>query len=72
MVCRKLSHFNSQVLILDFTWNSYKLQEAKKFQGTQENFKWVTRETMCKVSFFTIICDIYFVFIKTKKYEIYL
>ena len=37
MACCKRSHFNSRLFILDFTWNCFKLQAAKKFQETQVN-----------------------------------
>ena len=37
MSWRNFTHFNLQAFILDFTWNCCKVQEAKKFQGTQVN-----------------------------------
>ena len=38
MACRKLSHFNSWIFILDFTWNCCRLLEARKFSRKPDQF----------------------------------
>ena len=48
--CRKRSHFNSRVFLLDFTWNCCRLLEADKFSRNPGQLKWVTRETRCHIS----------------------
>ena len=50
VVCHKLSHFNSQLFILGFTWNCCRLQEAKKFSRNPGQFWCVTRETRYYIS----------------------
>ena len=45
VACHKLSHFNSRVFILDFTWNSCNLLEAKKFSRNPGQSKCAARET---------------------------
>ena len=45
VTCHNLSHFNSRLFILDFTWNCCWLQEATKFLSNPGQFKCVTRET---------------------------
>ena len=50
VVCRRLSHFNSQSQPLGFTWNRCRLQEAKKFSRNPGQCKCVTRETRYHVS----------------------
>ena len=50
MICHKLSHFNSQVFILDFTWNCCRLQATTKFSRNSGQFKCVTRGTRYHVS----------------------
>ena len=45
VACHKLSHFNSHIFILWFTWNCCSLQEAKKFSRNPGQFKCDTRET---------------------------
>ena len=43
MACHKLSHFNSGVFILGFTWNCCRLQETKKFSRSPGQSKCDTR-----------------------------
>ena len=50
VACHKLSQFNSRVFILDFTWNSCGLQEAKECTRNPGQSKCVTRETRYHVS----------------------
>ena len=50
VACHKLSHSNSQVFILDSTWNCCRLKEAKRFTRNPGQFKCVTRETRYHVS----------------------
>ena len=50
VVYHKFSHVNSWVFILDFTWNCFRLQEAKKFSRNSGHFKCVTKEIRCHVS----------------------
>ena len=52
VACHKLSHyFNLQVtLILGFTWNCCRLQEAKKFSRNPGQSNCLTRETRYQVS----------------------
>ena len=44
MACHNLSHFNSRVVILDFTWNCCRLRKAKTFSRNPGQFKCVTRK----------------------------
>ena len=50
MVCHKLSHFNSRVFTLGFTWNCRRLLEARTFLRNPGQIKWITRETRYHVS----------------------
>ena len=50
VICHKLSHFNSEELTFDFTWNYCRLLEAKKFSINPGQFKWGTRETRYHMS----------------------
>ena len=45
LACRKSSHFNSQVVTLDFTWNCCRFLKAKNFSRNPGQFRWVIRET---------------------------
>ena len=41
----KLSHFNSRISTLDFTWNCCRILAAKKFSRNLDHlFKWTTRK----------------------------
>ena len=55
VACLKLSHFNSQVNMLDFTWNCCRLQEAKNFLTNSGRFECATRETIYHVSIAEIL-----------------
>ena len=50
VACHKLSHFNMWVFILDFTWNSCRLQETRKLSRNPGQSKCITRETRYQVS----------------------
>ena len=50
VACHKLSHFNSRLFKLDFTWKCCRLLEASKFSRNPGQFNWVTRETRYHVS----------------------
>ena len=50
VACHKLSHFNSQVFILDFIWNCCRLQEVKKFSRNPGQNKCVARATRYHIS----------------------
>ena len=50
VACHKLSHFNSRLFKLDFTWKCCRLLEASKFSRHPGQFNWVTRETRYHVS----------------------
>ena len=45
MICQKLSHFHSRVFTHEFTWECYRLLQAKKFSRNSSQFKWVPKET---------------------------
>ena len=46
----KISHFNSRPFLLDFTWNCCRLLKVKKFSRKPGHFKWVAKETRCRIS----------------------
>ena len=50
MTCHKLSHFNSQLFILNFIWNYCRPQEAKKFSRTPGQNKYVATVTRYRAS----------------------
>ena len=50
IACYKLSHFDSWVFIIDFTWNLCRLHEAKNFSRNLGQFNCVTRTSRYHLS----------------------